>query len=432
MRVKQSTIAPSPSRPGYARLSAEVEYDTPGIKPETYWFEVREDYRCFLSDTGNPWLVCLAPLAMALGEPLNICLPVDAKLLAGVIERMRIWKSWYPRLTMVLIEADLLERPVENAGKTFSFFSGGVDAYFTALYYDKTTDPFAKIAIDELVNVWGFDIPYSDRESHEAFMKVFERSAQEMGKELVEVATNLRETQLEKRTSWEKMYLAPALSSVALALEKRYKKALISSSSGYHDSGPDGSSALIDPLSSTGSLRVIHAGAAFSRVQKTEYIAGFSLVQKSLHVCFHIRSEKNCGYCIKCYRTMATLEILGVLPRFKTFPEGAFQLSKAAKVYLWGADDAHMAKDIERLAIQKARPDVAQAVRASFRHSGRVKKLLRLIAPLNGKRFFQGMFWWLEAKILADSVGGEERYYPVPEDSVMALNVSIRVADKFR
>ncbi len=430
MRVKPSTIISSPTRAGYARLCAEVEYDTPGMKPETYWFEVPEKYRRFLSDTGNPWLVCLVPLAAVLGESLKMEMPVDPQLMAGTYEKMRIWKCWYPRLSVIQIEAELLDRPVENDGKICSFFSGGVDAFFTVLYYDRTTDPCARISIHDLVNVWGFDIPLAHQEEQARMAGALRRSSEEMGKEFVEMATNLRETQLEKRANWGDLYAGSALSAAGLALEKRYKTVLISSGADHRDISPTGSSPVTDPLASTSRLRVRRVGGEFSRAQKTECIASSEVAQRALHVCFHIRSEKNCGHCLKCYRTMLTLETLGVLTRYKTFAKGALKLSRAAKMYLWDLDDVLYSKDIERLAVDKSRPDVAQAVRASFRHSRRVRRLLSLIEPMREKQFFRRVYWWLEAKILAGSIGSEERYHPAIGDSALTLDSSIVFARK--
>ena len=200
MKLKSSSILDSPDRKGYTRLRGEVEYDAPGLRAETYWFEVPDRYRAYLSETGNPWLVCLSPLAMVLGEPLKISVPVDPVLLTGIYQRMRVWKLWYPRLSMVPIEAELLDRPVENIGKTCSFFSGGVDAYFTALYYDRTTEPYARIPIDELVNVWGFDIPLAREEAHAQIAGLLRRSSEEMGKEFIDMASNLREPGTRKPT----------------------------------------------------------------------------------------------------------------------------------------------------------------------------------------------------------------------------------------
>ena len=432
MRAGSFSIIESPSKKGYVRLCAEVVYDDSLYKPETYWFEVPEKYRRYLSDTGNPWLVCLAPLAMALGEPLHIDRPVDTILLANVCERMRIWKCWYPRLTMVAIEAERSDSPVKNERKTCSFFSGGVDAFFTALYYDRTEDPLVRVPIDDLINVWGFDIPLRNVQAHEGIVAAFSKAASDMGKEFVEVATNLRETLLEKKINWEYMNVSPALASVTLALEKRYQKALISSAGGYLVLCPDGTSALLDPLSSTRDLQVVHAGAAFTRVQKTEYIAPFEVVQKFLHVCFHIQTEKNCGRCIKCYRTMTTLEILGYLDRFQTFPKDAFQLTKLAKMFLWESDDVRMTKDVERLAVARSRQDVAGALRSSFDHTRLVRRLLLTIKPLRANTVTRQLYWSLEHKILSDSIGGEERYYPIPDDSILAVDESVRFANNFK
>ena len=87
-------------------------------------------------------------------------------------------------------------REYPTASKTLSFFSGGVDAFFTALYHSETPDPHHQIPIDDLVNVWGFDIPISNTEAFRKIEEPFREAAALPGKEFVSVATNLRTTQL--------------------------------------------------------------------------------------------------------------------------------------------------------------------------------------------------------------------------------------------
>ena len=173
MRLISVDVRQSPDRAGYTRLCGEVSYDRQTLKPETYWFDVPDKFAPFLSDSGNPWLLCLAPVAITLGEPLRLSRAVDHTLLRGVHELMKVWSSWFPRLKPVAIEADVdVDREYPTASKTLSFFSGGVDAFFTALYHSETPDPHHQIPIDDLVNVWGFDIPISNTD---AFSKIEDR-----------------------------------------------------------------------------------------------------------------------------------------------------------------------------------------------------------------------------------------------------------------
>ena len=109
VEVKSINIVDSPTSKKHMRLLAEIAYDHKFLKPETVWFEVAEDYAGFLTGSGNPWLACLLPLAVTLGEPLRIDRPVDRTLYDNVQELMRIWVGWYPHLQVVSVEADLSE-----------------------------------------------------------------------------------------------------------------------------------------------------------------------------------------------------------------------------------------------------------------------------------------------------------------------------------
>src|SRR5262252_3865481 len=95
---------------GRVRLSAHVRYDRGNPTEETYWFDVPEQYADGLSRSGNPWLVCLAPLAATLGEPLRISLPVDRLLARNVVDLLSIWTSWYPELRAVPLEIEMSDR----------------------------------------------------------------------------------------------------------------------------------------------------------------------------------------------------------------------------------------------------------------------------------------------------------------------------------
>ena len=120
---------------------------------------------------------------------------------------------------------------------------------------------------------------------------------------------------------------------------------------------------------------------------------------------------------------MLTLETLGFLGRFKTFSAEALDLSKVAKMYLWEKDDELYSKDIYQLAIKHARHDVAKAVRGSLAHSRRVGAFLAGIAALRHTKATRPFYWKLEGKILADSIGNEERYYPPSSDSMFVREV---------
>src|SRR6185369_13395024 len=86
--------------------------------------------------SGDPWLAWLTPLAATIGEPLRIRVPCDATLLAGAREALAVWATWFPALTVVTLTADAVAEGARGT-RTASFFSGGVDSYFTALSHSR-------------------------------------------------------------------------------------------------------------------------------------------------------------------------------------------------------------------------------------------------------------------------------------------------------
>jgi hypothetical protein len=411
MELTSVRIEDSPHDRGRARLIGDVIYDDqPGISEE-YWFEVPGAYAGSLSTTGNPWAVCLLPLAMSLGEPLRLSLPVDGTLLENLREVMRLWKYWYSHLEVVPVKADVLsegrtvaqgaEHPVwkarldkmrladvgEGARKTAAFFSGGVDSFFTVLHHGEASRAGDVLPIDELLTVWGFDVPLSKSVEFGRMLASLRHVAEDLQTDLIDIRTNLRETRLEKRVDWAQLNYGCALASVALALEKRYRRVLIASCWGYKDLRPWGSHPLTDPLFSTSQLRLVYHGAAFDRVQKTEFIARFDVAMRALRVCWREGADYNCCACNKCYRTMAALEVLGVLDRCTSFAAGTFDLAKLARVYCPDDGSSFFFREVQELALRKGRRDVAKAIEASFRYSRMLNRLIPLSKSIEHMRF---------------------------------------------
>ena len=121
----------------------------------------------------------------------------------GLIE---IWKSWYPRLHLIPIEAPTSRRPASSARRNGPLWHGG------------------------------------------------------------------------------------GIVSTGLALEKRYAQLVIASTYSYSNLAPWGSHPLTDPLLSALGTRVIHDDAAFSRIEKTEFIARREMALRTLRVCWNARS----------------------------------------------------------------------------------------------------------------------------------------------
>lgn len=396
MELIRSYVIPSPLDKNRIRLCGEVRYDfDPGVT-EIFWFEVSEEYQDFFSDSGNPWLVCLLPLAAVLGENLHLSLPVDPLLLENAPGLMRIWKSWFPKLKTIDVHAEALQDGVQDSApkKTVALFSGGVDSYFTLLHHQHSSPPSSKGAIDDLIFVWGFDIPLAKHAEFQRAWSTLSKTAAYYGKTLINVVTNLRETLLRK-ANWATHWHGCALASVSLALEKRFQEILIPSTHSYGELQPWGSHPLTDPLLSTTRTRITHDGAAYRRTQKTEVVAGSEIAMQSLRVCWKLHSDQNCSACSKCFRTMATLEILDALKGCSTFRRENFSIANLAKVYCSDENDISFFQEVRDLAASKGRLDIAAAIDQCFRRSKKLRSVVHLADWMAHKPFL----WRYESKI---------------------------------
>lgn len=337
---------------------------------ETYWFELPAQYDA--TESGNPWVACLLPLAVTLGEDLVMHRPVDPELLRGAEGLVRIWKGWYPHLSAVSVTADvgvLDSCPSDSA----SFFSSGVDSFFTVLRF-----PHVK----NWLTVLGFDMPVRSRLVFERHCRRLDQVAAAHDSKLIRVVTNLRDTRWRK-AQWEGLAFGPALACVGLLFEKHFHTVLVPSSCDYSTLYPWGSHPLSDPLFSTSLTRIIHEGIAYGRFEKTKYIAQSDLALRHLHVCFrghdqNGQDDSNCCRCEKCYRTMITLDLLGVLDRCELFDRSKFLRSKIAKIFCGTEIDARFFIELQAEAVKRGRQDIAGQIGKALRRSRRINWLQSL------------------------------------------------------
>jgi hypothetical protein len=410
MELKRTYMERSPQASTHVRLCGEVTYDDGKCAPETYWFDIPEKYAEYVSTSGNPWVACLLPLAVTLGEPLRLCRPIDRLLFENASDLVDIWTCWHPHLTVIPIEADLVNPDAQQQGlKTMAaFFSGGVDSFFTALRNQEGS--IRSTPIDDLLHVWGLDIPLKQEDAYRRMVSRLRVAASALGKELIEISTNLRTTRLDK-TGWDRwdgwgaLYHASALASVGLALEKRYGKILINSAFSYRYLHPWGSHPLTDPLMTTSQTRIVHYGAASGRIQKIEYLTKHDVALQNLHVCPKLGTDTSCGNCRKCYYTMTTLLLLGALDRCPTFSKINFDIRKVEHIY--SADDCDRAglKALQTLALQRGRPDIAKAIDRSFTNTDRVDRWLPTASWL-GQKLSRARFPWRYAYLPVKIVSG--------------------------
>lgn len=378
MKIHVREIEASPFKEGFIRLSADIEYDD-NHAAETIWFDVEEKYKEKVSISGNPWVTCLLPLASSLGENIEIDKPCDYQLLVNLQEVMSVWNSWDAKLSIITICSPIQMNVVSKSPSTAAFFSGGVDSFFTALTVDEEARQGKVKPLTDLILVWGFDIPLENTSAFEKLYKRLEKSTILLNKSLLPVITNIRQTRFEI-TSWGTHSHVGALGAVAHVFAGAFSKVYLGSSYPYKALvTPWGSHPMIDHLLSSSCMEIFTHGLPKNRVEKTKFISKFNIAMGGLHVCWQDASDKNCGRCDKCYRTMITLQLLNGLDGCSTFTQKVVTEDEMGRLYCSSDSSIMFLDEIVSFALSKGDLEVVEAVSKSIRNSRRINKILPFV-----------------------------------------------------
>jgi lipid II:glycine glycyltransferase (peptidoglycan interpeptide bridge formation enzyme) len=255
--------------------------------------------------------------AMVTGSRLKLPGTVSSQLLSNVPNIQDVFRLWEQEFRFVpqrvLVDSKARKEGGERASGVACFFSGGVDSFYTLLKnHDEVT---------HLIFVHGFDIPLANYVLREQASHAAREVAKEMGKSLIEVATNVR-TFSDPLVHWGQ-YQGAALASVGLLFQHLFRKILIPATFSYAELLPWGTHPLLDPLWSTELTDFEHDGCEATRPKKVAYISEHESAMKWLRVCWlnpETNNTYNCGRCGKCLMTMASLRAAGSLGRCKTLP----------------------------------------------------------------------------------------------------------------
>ena len=361
MELLRTTIADV--KEDVKRLTGIVKYDD-GFE-DKYWFEYPSNIE--ISDSGNPWLAALLPLAATLGEDLTINLPLDPRLVDGVGDILRFWNAFEEMKTSIIsiIPKDGLKVLDHYPHDSASFFSSGVDAFYTA--YKR---PRAKYKI----LIHGFDLDISKEKEFEQHFDRISKLVDQMDNKIVPIKANIRHTRW-KETRWQALSHGSALAGIGLLFEKHFSEVFVpSSTSDYTDLGIWGSHPLLDPLFSTSRTSIITDGDGVTRFDKVKYISQFKLVTDNLHVCIRGKDgtgqdEVNCSHCEKCFRTIITLDLAGVIDQSKLFDQSKYNYDEVYKVFVVDISTTEeyraMAEEAKKQGKQELSDGIYKAIRRS-------------------------------------------------------------------
>ena len=210
----------------------------------------------------------------------------------------------------------LLGRRHEPATGTGLCFTGGVDSFFSLLRREHRPTC--------LVYVVGFDVHVEDHDRAADVVRLVRAVATDRRTPALIVRTNLRDHPRFASISWEHTHGA-ALAAVGHLLSATISALVIPPSYAADRLVPWGSRPDLDAgWSVPGRLDVVHGDASGRRIDRVLAIAPDPLVHRYLRVCWqNVGTERNCGRCEKCVRTMTMLAAAGVLDECDGFPDRA-------------------------------------------------------------------------------------------------------------
>jgi len=296
------------------------EYRKNGKDVEVY-FEFPRRYESFVSQTADAFAIALMLPSMAAGEPLEIDPPVSETLLFNLTGIQDIFCAWYPdRFQRVPILAEpRIEQRKPRVQRAASFFSGGVDSFYTLLKR-LGPDPLP-VPLTHMIFMNGVEQKLDNSRGSDLSQQRAEKVATLSCIECISGETNLRTV---FPLHWERYYVGAVLAATAVALSEGLGYVCIPSSNTHREPRITGTSPLVDERYSTESVHIVHDGSESGRGEKMKRIVQWNkqLVLQNLRVCFdNSAGNFNCGKCYKCVRTTVALKALGLFGEASTFPD---------------------------------------------------------------------------------------------------------------
>lgn len=319
------------SRDGRVFISSLVEGEK--IK-ESIFFSVPDSYGQYLVDeVDDAFIYALMLPALVNGEDIE-CTNVTESVRYHFDTIMYLFGKvfGYPAIKL---KAQNVINPQFHPVAVGTGFSGGVDSFATFIHHTSEDCPESfKITQLCLFNIGSYGNDYS--KTSLVFQKDLERAKQFAGDvklPLLDLDSNLSSIYTHKDIYTFSLRSTICLSAGVIALGKLFKTYFISSSGTIDDMKLSKWDQYfyensLTQLLSTETTQVLIAEANLDRVEKTRTFITNPIAEKYLYVCAaDIFNEKqgthfvkgdypNCSECLKCVRTLLTLDFLGILDKY--------------------------------------------------------------------------------------------------------------------
>ena len=345
-------------------LSATCKIRNFGWDRVYFRLENTTPYDC-VQDDASPFAAALLLPAMQQGQDLTIDGSISAQLYEGMHAIMQEVLRWDIGLRRIEINAAALTADLPRSQRSASFFSGGVDSFYT--YLKHKTDPVDANRIESFIVVNGFDISRRNLQLWNRTLESIGAVASSDNVELMVVRSNIQDL-VEPILLWDYSH-GGCLAAVGLFVRGAFQRIYIPSTHSVMEQIPWGSNLALDAHWSTESTTFIHDGSEATRLQKViSQIALSPLALKHLRVCFaNEDGAYNCGKCDKCLRTMTNLFVAGVLEKSGTFPHYLDPALVAAVPTIPGEHGGIFhTENLRALQEQNVAPELQQALATSM------------------------------------------------------------------
>ena len=330
----------------------------------------------------QPGLDVALPLAllpaMRLGQPIHVEGALSETFLEGVKRVVNYYAANFEGFSIIPITADsYYKAKAEASQRKASFFSGGVDSFFSLFK--------ARDELTDIITIRGFDMSLSDSDRWQKTSSSAQTVADELNIQLHEVECNFGSI-IKEYGSWVEHGHGMVLACVARSLAGLFGEVIVPGTEDINHQVPWGSTIFTDPQYSDERLSIVHDACPANRSDKIVSLANEPLALKYLRVCPGAKNDGNynCCRCEKCLRTMVAFYAAGALDAVSAFP-----LSLTPKLVagvLLTRVDQRVDTDVSIQVMQRYRPDDQAMLRALHIQKSRPLWISHLRLKLRRKR----------------------------------------------
>ncbi|WP_199930490.1 hypothetical protein [Sedimenticola thiotaurini] len=310
----------------FTTISVDLQWENHDQKNDTVIFNIPADYVADEISINTALAIALSLPALHKGENrLKLPVPIDPATLNGILYVLAQQSGWFGyNHKEFTIEADTHNLAVtkKRAPRAGSFFSGGVDSFWT-LKRNHTTLPLEHpLRIRDIIFVFGFDIGWKENQPgntnlYDDTTELFKDFCLNNNLNVINIRTNIRHI-FDDSNFWAARWHGMVLSSISYLLSNKLTDIFIPATNDLWHPDAWGTSPLIEPYLSNQDIHLYHDGADHTRLDKVKFIARWPDELKPLRICTKTDDIPdgflNCGKCEKCLRTKLELIASGIDP----------------------------------------------------------------------------------------------------------------------